>query len=111
MLNAYHPPIHLREQLWAHTVHLATLLDIILAENRKYNSPCELWYNKIPPWSSYLRTFGEIGVIQDGALGKIKSKLTNRGFPAMLIGYPQNHSNDVFHFMVLNKRSIIHPVM
>jgi hypothetical protein len=33
--------------------------------------------------------------------------LTNRGFPAMFIGYPPNHSRDVFQFLVLSKRSII----
>jgi hypothetical protein len=27
MLNACHLPIHLRQQLWAHTAHLATRLD------------------------------------------------------------------------------------
>jgi Reverse transcriptase (RNA-dependent DNA polymerase) len=107
MLNACHLPIHLREQLWDHTAHLATLLDIILVTNHKDKSPYELWYNKIPPWSSNFRTFGEIGIIQDSALRKIKSKLTNRGFPAMFIGYPPNHSNDVFQFMVLSKWSII----
>jgi hypothetical protein len=107
MLNECHLPIHLREQLWAHTAHLATLLDIILVKNHKDTFPYELWYNKIPPWSSNLRTFGKIGIIQDGALGKIKSKLTNRGFYALFIGYPPNHSNDVFQFMVIHKRSII----
>ena len=73
-------------------------------------SPYELWYDKKPnpSWTSNLRTFGEIGIIQDGALGKIKSKLTNRGFPAMFIGYPPDHSNDVFQFFVLSRRSIIH---
>jgi hypothetical protein len=86
---------------------LATLLDIIMVRNHKDKSPYELWYNKIPPWSSNLRTFGEIGIIQGGALGKIKSKWTNRGLPAMFIGYLSNHSNDVFQFMVLSKRSII----
>jgi hypothetical protein len=106
MINACHLPIHLREQSWAHAAHLAILLDIILAKNHKDKSPYELRYSKIPPWPSNLRTFGEIGIIQDGALGKIKSKLTNRGFPAMFIGYPPNHSNDVFQFMVLSKRSI-----
>jgi Reverse transcriptase (RNA-dependent DNA polymerase) len=107
MLNACHLPIHLREQLWAHTDRLATLLDMILVKNHKDKSPYELWYNKIPQWSSNLRTFGEIRIIQDGALGKIKSKLTNRGFPSMFIGCPPNHSNDVFQFMVLSKSSII----
>jgi hypothetical protein len=112
MLNACHLPIYLREQLWAHTAHLATLLDIILVNNHKDKSPYELWYNKIPLWSSNLRTFGEIGITQDGALGKIKSKLTNRGFPAMFIGYPPNHSNDDFQFIVFTKRSItLHHVM
>jgi hypothetical protein len=107
MLNACHLPIHLRQKLWAHTAHLATLLDIILVKNHKDRSPYELWYNKIPLCSSNLRTFGGIGIIQDGALEKIKSKLTNRGFPAIFIGYPPNHSNDVFQFMVLSKRSIL----
>jgi hypothetical protein len=64
-------------------------------------------YNKVPPWSSNLRTFGVIGITPDGALGKIESKLTNRALPAMFIGHPPNHSNDVFQFMVLSRRSII----
>jgi hypothetical protein len=50
MLNACHLPIHLLEQLWAHTAHLATLLDIILVKYCKDKSPYELWYNKNPPW-------------------------------------------------------------
>jgi hypothetical protein len=33
--------------------------------------------------------------------------LTNRGFPAIFIGYPPNHSNDDFQFIVLHKCSII----
>jgi hypothetical protein len=107
MLNACHLPIHSLQQLWAHTAHLPTLLDIILVKNHKDKSPYELWNNKISPWSSNLRTFGEVGIVQDGALGKIKSKLTNRGFPAIFISYPPNHSHDVFQFLVLSKRSII----
>jgi hypothetical protein len=69
MLNACHLPIHLREQLWAHTAYLASLLDIILVKNHKDKSPYKSWYNKITPWSSNLRSFGEIGIIQDGAIG------------------------------------------
>jgi hypothetical protein len=64
--------------------------------NRRDKSPYELWYKKVPPLSSNLRT-----------IDKIKSKLTNRGFPAMFVGYPPNHSNDVFQFMVFSRRSII----
>ena len=108
MLNACHLPIYLRQQLWAHCAHLATLLEIILVNNPDDKSPYELWYDKKPSWTSNLRTFGEIGIIQDGALGKMKSKLTNRGFPAMFIGYPPDHSSDVFQFFVLSRRSIIH---
>ena len=107
MLNACHFSISLREQLWAHCAHLATLLDIITVDKATDKSPYELWYNKTPKWASNLRTFGEIGIVHDSARGKMKSKLTNHGFPAMFIGYPTNHSNDVFQFMVLSRRSII----
>ena len=88
--------------------NLATLLEIILVNNPDDKSPYELWYYKKPSWTSNLKTFGEIGIIQDGARGKIKSKLTNRGFPAMFIGYPPNHSSDVFQFFVLSRQSIIY---
>ena len=107
MLNACHLTVSLREQLWAHCAHLATLLDIITVDNAKDKSPYELWYNKTPKWATNLRTFGEIGIVHDSAQGRIKSKLTNRGFPAMFIGYPPDHSNDVFQFMVLSRRTII----
>ena len=107
MLNACHLPINLREQLWAHCAHLATLLDIILVQYAKDKCTYELLYGKKPSWTSNLRTFGKIAIIQDGAQGRIKSKFINRGFPAMFIGYPLNHSSDVFQFMVLICCSII----
>ena len=90
MLNACHLPLYLREQIWAHCAPIATLWEIMLVSNPDDKSPYELWYDKKPSWTSInLRTFGEIGIIQDGSLmGKIKSKLTNRRFPAMFIGYP-----------------------
>lgn len=78
-----------------------------MVNNPQDKSPYEKWYGKAPKWVSNLRTFGEIGIIQDGSLGKIKSKLKNRCFPAMFIGYPPNHSSDVFQLFVLSKRSII----
>ena len=83
-------------------------MEIVLVKNPDYKSPHELWYDKTPSWTSNLSTSDEIGTIQDGSLGKIKSKLTNRGFPAIFIGYPPNHSSDVFQFFVLSRRSIIH---
>jgi hypothetical protein len=36
-----------------------------------------------------------------------KIETDKQRFPAMFIGYPPNHSNDVFQVVVLSKRSII----
>jgi hypothetical protein len=107
MLNSCSLPQSLREQLWAHCGHMATLLDKILVDKPDEKSPYEKWYDKIPSWISNLRTFGEIGIVQDGNKTKIQAKLENRGFPAMFIGYPNNHSNDVFQFYNLDRGSIL----
>ena len=37
----------------------------------------------------------------------IKSKLTDRGYPALFVGYTDNHSSDVFKFYKLRTGAII----
>jgi hypothetical protein len=44
-----------------------------------------------------LRTFGEIGIVYTKPT-KIRNKLENRGNPCIFIGYPDDHTSNVFKF-------------
>jgi hypothetical protein len=70
-------------------------------------SPYEKWVGKSPGWVKFLRTFGEVGIVQDGKKKKMSSKLDNKGFPAMFVGYPQNHAPDVYQMYNWVKRSLL----
>jgi hypothetical protein len=96
MLNAAGLPKWLRDRLWAMGGRLTTLLDNIVVTHHEDESPYEKWHNDLPRWMKFLRTFGEMGIVQDGKRSKIKAKLDDRGFPAMFVGYPTNHSPDVY---------------
>ena len=54
-----------------------------------------------------MRTFGEVGIVQDGKKKKMGSKMDNKGFPAMFVGYPQNHAPDVYQMYNWVKRSLL----
>ena len=91
----------------AQCANTATKLENIIVKNESRFTSYELFYGVNPEWAYFLRTFGEIGIVQDGRLGHIKGKLTNRGIPCMFIGYPEDHAPNVYQFLKLESETMI----
>ena len=105
MLNWAKVPKTLRAKLWAQCAETATKLENIISKHEDHQSSSELFYGNNPDWSKNLRTFGEIGIIYD--TNKIKSKLKDRGNPAMFIGYSNDHTSNVYKFLAENNYMIM----
>ena len=84
---------------------MATQLENILVDDSGKTPHVNL-KGENPPWVNHLRTFGEIAIAYDNA--PIKSKLKDRGFPAMFIGYSDNHAGGVYRFYTLTNRQWFH---
>jgi hypothetical protein len=97
----------LREGLWAQCAKLATKLENILCGSAEDKSPAEKFYGELPKWVKKLKVFGEVAIISDDKNKAIRGKLSDRGFPALFIGYPDDHSNDVFEFFNFKTRSVL----
>ena len=54
----------------------------------------EHWSGQLPKWDKSLRTWGEAGVVTKKS--KQYPKLKNRGVTCMLVGYTENHTEDVY---------------
>ena len=106
MLNGAKLRPHFREKFWAQCARLATQLENVIVKQNQQTSASMMFHGNEPNWVHHLRTFGEIGIVKDDKQ-PIKGKLKNRGFPAMFIGYPDNHAENVFQFINLDKQSVI----
>ena len=62
-------------------------------------------YGIAPDIFEYLRTFGEVAMVNEGK--KIKGKLINRGIPCLFVGYAEDHSPNVYKFLNLETEQII----
>jgi hypothetical protein len=108
LLNQAQVPKWMRDNLWAQCARLATVLDNILVKHSGDKSSFEKWFDyKCPRWFSHMRIFGEIGIVQDGTKNKIRAKLANRGYPAIFVGYPLNHSPDVYQMYNWETKHIV----
>ena len=105
MLNGAKLIPYFREKIWAQCAKLSTQLENIISKSNGEDSAHKKFYGNNPSWIKNLRTFGEIGILNDGR--KIKGKLNNRGFPAMFIGYPEDHTSNVYQFINLEKQSMV----
>ena len=84
----------LRYKIWAECVKTATDLDGILVDSPGQRSRLERLVGRRPRFLGNLRSFGEVGIVWDSK--KIKAKLSDRGFPAIFVGYAENHAGDVY---------------
>ena len=105
MLNKARLTRHLRDNLWAQAALVATQLENILVDESGKTPHVNL-KGENPPWINHLRTFGEIAIAYNNA--PIKSKLKDRGFPAMFIGYSEHHAAGVFRLYNLQNRQWFH---
>ena len=86
----------LRFKIWAECVKTATDLDGILVESPGQKSRVERLIGRRPRFIGNLRSFGEVGIVWDSKNQKIREKLSDRGFPAIFVGYADNHAGDVY---------------
>ena len=70
-------------------------------------SPHEQFYGKIPKFVDYLRTFGEVGIVSDEKSKKMRSKLQDRRKECLFVGYPEDHSGDVYRMLSLDTKKLI----
>ncbi|KAG7357827.1 reverse transcriptase RNA-dependent DNA polymerase [Nitzschia inconspicua] len=94
----------IRSKLWAEAANCATDLDCLLIKELGGTSPFELFYGYKAPYSSYLRTFGEIGIIRN--IATVKPKLDDRGTPAMFLGYAKQHTGNVYRMLDLGTHKL-----
>jgi hypothetical protein len=108
MLNDAKLPTWLRQKLWAQCAQHATRLENVIPITGYSKTPHQVLNNTdYPSWFENLHKFGEIAVVHDGARSKIRAKLQDRGFHAMFIGYPPNHSGEVCQFLNLSTQKVI----
>ena len=69
--------------------------------------PHTLFYGKDAKYTRSLRTFGEMAVIAMHEGKRMRSKLDDRGKPCMFVGYPDDHSKDVYRFLNIHTGRII----
>ena len=93
MMNAAKLTEERRKMLWAECANTATDIDNIVVA--KETTPYRAFYGKDPKYLNHLRIFGELGVIKDHS-SSIKSKLKDKGFKVMFLGYAKEHSGEVF---------------
>ena len=96
----------LRTGLWAHAADMCSKLENIIVTDPLKLTSSELFHGTNPKWTKHLRTFGEIAILVDNR--KIKGKLEDRGIPCIFIGYPENHSGDVYKFFNYKLKSVLH---
>ena len=84
----------LKYKLWAECAKTVTDLDGLLISKKGEKSSFEKFFKDQQKFTSNLHSFGEIGIVL--AKKKIKSKLADRGFAALFVGYAENHAGDVF---------------
>jgi Reverse transcriptase (RNA-dependent DNA polymerase) len=105
VLNGAKLTPYFRGKFWAQCANHITKLENIISKQNDAKSAHIMFYGKNPNWIENLHIFGEIGIINNG--NKIQGKLNNKGFPAMFIGYPEDHTSNVFQFINLETQSLI----
>jgi hypothetical protein len=108
ILNAARLTETLRNGLWAQCAFLTCKLENIIVKTSDLKSASEIFYGKNPIWIKNLKTFGEVAIVSDHTQRKMKNKLSDRGFACLFIGYPDNHAKDVFQFLNLDTKGILH---
>lgn len=68
-------------------------------------SPYEQLYNYKMKLKNYMRTFGEMGVVKI-TYSEITSKLKNKGYMMMFIGYILSHGSNVYRILNLQTHRV-----
>lgn len=100
---------NLKRTLWAECFNTATLLENIIPRQVPGNalSPYQLFWgkDKSPRYAKFLRPFGEKGIIS--VRKRIKGKLDDRGFEAIMLGYADDHAGDCYRMYNPKTRHVL----
>jgi len=108
MLNGAKLTSVLRKGLWTECASTATKNECLMLEHGQEKPRHTRFYGKDAPYGRMLKNFGEMGVVFDHGKKTIRPKLDNRGRHCVFVGYPENHSENVYRmFNTLTKKVIL----
>ena len=95
----------IRHGLWAECASTATFYENRITNKEKQQSPLQLMFQTPFKGFNYLKTFGEMCVVttKKGIQGKLK----DRGTVVIFVGYPENHSDDVYRVFNPTTKQVI----
>ena len=93
----------MQAKLWCEPFKTAIDIMNISASTMGDKTRNEKWENRLPDFCKKLRVIGEIGV--DTKLG-IATKIFDRGFSAMLVGYADQHAKGTYRMLNLQTNKI-----
>ena len=91
MMNGANIPRAERDKKQAECAATTTKLEAIITKDGK-PSLFEKYYGQEAPYAQELRTFGEVGIIDNKAEKDIAAKLTDKGKLGIFLGYARNHT-------------------
>lgn len=96
----------LKEKLWAECFATSTKLsNVVVVGDDK--TPYELFYGEghEPKWLRFMKPFGMVGYITNRS--DIKSKLQDRAYKSMFVGYSDDHEGDCYRFYKFDTEHIV----
>ena len=89
-------PYHMKYKIIQEAIKTATKLDglVIATINGKSQTRYEHFGYKIPKFASYLKAWGEAGVVKTKS--KTEAKLKNKGTTCIMVGYANEHNGDCY---------------
>jgi hypothetical protein len=113
MLNAAKVPTHLRHDVWPEAACTATQLKNLLVSYSQTKSLYELFHGLPSDHVPFLKTFGEMAVVENVQTHGMCAKLVDCGKPVMYLGMVPNHAKDTYCFLniatsqVINSRNVV----
>ncbi len=97
----------IRVGTWTECANTACDIENLIVSNNKPVSSYRSFYEKDPKYITSMRTFGEMAIVTNHENKKMRSKLADRGKPAMFLGYATNHSQDVYRMLNIKTNRVI----
>ena len=96
--------------MWHEAAKTATMLDNDTVQEKDRKPPHMKFYGEDPKYGKYLTAFGEIGMTAISSTpNKVgRTKLDPRGCISMFVGFSQDHPAEIYHFINLSTKRIIH---
>ena len=96
-----------REKIWAEAAATATKLENIIVDKKEDKCPYYQIYGKMPDYSKYLRTFGEVSIVPLKTGNQMKAKLDDRGTACIFVGYARKHAENVYRMLNVKTNAVI----